>query len=106
MGDAFTGIVHPCKIYNVLRIGSPVLAIGPAESHIVDVLREVNGRGQARVVRHGDVEAVVKHLVEGAETKTPPCPRPDEFKAVPFSKATLLPRAVELMESVRAETKK
>src|SRR3954451_14666343 len=33
MGDPFVGIIHPCKIYNVLAIGSPVLYIGPEESH-------------------------------------------------------------------------
>ena len=27
MGDPFVGIVHPCKIYNILGVGSPVLYI-------------------------------------------------------------------------------
>ncbi|PYI89084.1 MAG: glycosyltransferase WbuB, partial [Verrucomicrobia bacterium] len=29
MGDRFVGIVHPCKIYNILTVGVPVLYIGP-----------------------------------------------------------------------------
>ena len=37
MGDPFVGIVHPCKIYNIMALGIPVLYIGPAESHITDL---------------------------------------------------------------------
>ena len=37
MGDPFVGLIHPCKIYNILRLGTPVLYIGPAESHITDL---------------------------------------------------------------------
>jgi len=29
MGNSFVGLVHPCKIYNILRVGSPLLYIGP-----------------------------------------------------------------------------
>ena len=28
MGEPFVGIVHPCKIYNILAVGAPVLYIG------------------------------------------------------------------------------
>ncbi len=101
MGNAFTGIVHPSKIYNVLMTGLPVLAIGPEESHIVDVLQDSNGNGQARIVRHGDVEAVMKHLIEGAETERPLCPGRKEPRAVQFSKSILLPRMIELIEAMR-----
>ncbi|HET6890938.1 MAG TPA: glycosyltransferase family 4 protein, partial [Pyrinomonadaceae bacterium] len=37
MGDAFPGIVHPSKVYNILAIGSPFLYIGPKESHITEI---------------------------------------------------------------------
>ena len=30
MGDPLVGIVHTCKIYNIMCIGAPVLYIGPA----------------------------------------------------------------------------
>jgi hypothetical protein len=43
MGNAFVGIVHPCKIYNILAIGAPVLYIGPTPSHITDLLPESEG---------------------------------------------------------------
>ena len=100
MGNAFTGIVHPSKIYNMLRIGLPVLAIGPEESHIMDVLRDSNSNGQARIARHGDIDAVIKHLVEATKTDRPPCPSHDEFKAAQFSKSTLLPRMIDMIEAM------
>ncbi len=38
MGAPFVGLVHPCKIYNILRVQAPVLYIGPRPSHITDIL--------------------------------------------------------------------
>jgi glycosyltransferase involved in cell wall biosynthesis len=58
MGDPFVGIIHPCKIYNVLRVGAPVLYIGPASSHITDIFDAMQG-AQFRAARHGDVPEVV-----------------------------------------------
>src|ERR1039458_4707606 len=29
MGNEFVGLVHPCKIYNILAVGAPVIYIGP-----------------------------------------------------------------------------
>ena len=29
MGDEFVGIVHPCKVYNIMSVGAPALYIGP-----------------------------------------------------------------------------
>src|SRR5256714_4692813 len=34
MGDAFSGIVHPSKIYNILKIGAPFLFIGSEASFV------------------------------------------------------------------------
>src|SRR5262245_50060249 len=36
LGDAFRGLIHPSKLYNVLKVGAPVLYIGPAPSHVTD----------------------------------------------------------------------
>ncbi|HWQ90932.1 MAG TPA: glycosyltransferase family 4 protein, partial [Clostridia bacterium] len=38
MGDAMLGLVHPCKIYNILSVGAPILYIGPKPSHVTEVL--------------------------------------------------------------------
>lgn len=98
MGDSFTGIVHPCKIYNILEIGSPVLYVGPPTSHIVDVISKLEDQHLVCSVRHGDSEAVSDYIV--ASTKDLPGRRaPSAIKvASTFSKEALLPRMVELID--------
>jgi len=60
MGDPFVGIVHPCKIYNILALGAPFLYVGPHESHIVDLAIQLGKRANCvAAVRHGHVEAAV-----------------------------------------------
>jgi colanic acid biosynthesis glycosyl transferase WcaI len=64
MGNEFVGMIHPCKVYNVLRLGIPLLYIGPDRSHIADLLPATSvWAGRAR---HGDVESAVTHIVEAA----------------------------------------
>ena len=67
MGEAFRGIVHPCKIYNILAIGSPFLYIGPTESHVADIIFGLPDAQQASSAQHGEVDAVVKSICERAE---------------------------------------
>jgi glycosyltransferase involved in cell wall biosynthesis len=59
MGDPYVGIVHPCKIYNVLAVKKPFLYIGPKESHVMDII----GESDAYVSSHGDVEGVVANIL-------------------------------------------
>lgn len=40
MGNNMTGIVHPCKIYGILSLGRPFVYIGPAQSHVADLIKE------------------------------------------------------------------
>lgn len=65
MGEPFRGIVHPCKIYNILAIGTPFLYIGPAQSHVGDILR-VFPKLPGFQAEHGDTDAVVAHVVHSA----------------------------------------
>jgi len=37
MGDKMLGLVHPCKIYNILMVGAPVVYIGPRSSHVTEI---------------------------------------------------------------------
>ncbi len=37
MGGAMSGIVHPCKVYGVLKVHRPVLAMAPADSHVAEI---------------------------------------------------------------------
>ena len=48
MGEGFVGIVHPCKIYNILSVGAPVLYIGPTPSHVTDIAAESGVNRQTR----------------------------------------------------------
>jgi len=79
MGNPFVGIVHPCKIYNMLNIGAPILYIGPKASHVMEMLeRERCGFGGAQArpsylwAEHGQTELIVKHIHFAREAlKTP-----------------------------------
>ena len=54
MGDAFVGIVHPCKIYNILTLGIPFLFVGPEECHVSDLTLRLNEPAHARLARQAD----------------------------------------------------
>ncbi len=66
MGDPFVGILHPCKIYNVLSLGIPFLYIGPQPSHITEAIPAESRSRFAFFVRHGDVEGVIAHILSAA----------------------------------------
>lgn len=68
MGDAFVGIVHPCKIYNILALGIPFLYIGPPESHVTDLVPGEAIGDWALFARHGAVDAVVDSIIQAART--------------------------------------
>ncbi len=100
MGDAFTGIVHPCKIYNILEIGSPVLYIGPAQSHVVEVLSQLEDQSLVCSVRHGDIDEVANYIISGAE-KTTRRRLPSAITvSFAYSRESLLPKIIELIECV------
>jgi glycosyltransferase involved in cell wall biosynthesis len=91
MGDPFKGIVHPCKVYNVLSIGVPILYVGPAESHITDVVSELKDGDYARVALHGETEKVTAHILAAAAE---PSRNSDEARGLArrFARERLLPR--------------
>ena len=102
MGDAFPGILHPCKVYNILAIGSPFLYIGPHESHITD-LSQTGEQLPNRSARHGDVNTVVKIIVESAATTRGKRTQERSSLAGNFSKEVLLPRMIDVVASVITE---
>jgi len=102
MGDSFAGIVHPCKIYNILAVGAPFLYIGPPESHIADILSQLGTNGMARLAGHGEVEKVAKQMLEGAQAAgvvNRSRSKAENRLAACFSKDASLPRMVEALES-------
>jgi glycosyltransferase involved in cell wall biosynthesis len=64
MGDAFVGIVHPCKIYNIMSVGAPVLYIGPESSHVTDLAVQ---HGKIFLTSHGDVSGVTGRVLLARE---------------------------------------
>ena len=59
MGDAFNGIVHPSKIYNILKLGKPFLFIGPDESFVTRIISAQDDRSMSVGVRHGETVKAV-----------------------------------------------
>jgi hypothetical protein len=98
MGDAFTGIVHPCKIYNILEIGSPVLYVGPNTSHVADVIAKVDDQDLICSVRHGEFDKAADYIVAGSQSATPRRSASANKVAATFSKEALLPRMIELID--------
>jgi glycosyltransferase involved in cell wall biosynthesis len=68
MGEGFPGIVHPCKIYNILATGSPFLYLGPKDSHVADIISILPDQRQASSARQGQVEALTKSICERADS--------------------------------------
>ena len=95
MGDPFVGIVHPCKIYNILRLGIPFLYIGPRESHVED-LRAMAEAGDSISVRQGDVDAVVRSVLAAARAGQRRAPELAEIGAA-FSGQVLMPKMMEAL---------
>lgn len=93
MGERFTGIVHPCKIYNILRIGGPVLYIGPPESHITAIANQFK-TDHIFVARHGDSNSIAEQIRALAKQRTVT----SAFPLSAFSKLQLLPQMVSFVE--------
>ena len=90
MGDKFVGIVHPCKVYNVISIGAPALYIGPSPSHVTDIASLPQGR--FFIAAHGDVDAVTAAILDAMQ--------PHERQPVgSFAKHTLLPQLIDVIEA-------
>jgi glycosyltransferase involved in cell wall biosynthesis len=130
MGDGYQGIIHPCKIYNVLTVGSPFVYIGPLESHVSEIISRLPEHGRAFSAQHGQVDLVAKSILSLAEnslsaagvetvgsdrgssasqTVLSATPRSagsgTPAVAQEFSSRTLLPRFIAQIELLRAQRK-
>jgi hypothetical protein len=89
IGNPFVGVVHPCKIYNILAVGTPTLYIGPQPSHITDIVSQARSE-QFLLAQHGDIDAVANSILKASEGSL-------QFETQPlmdFSKQTLLPQLI------------
>jgi colanic acid biosynthesis glycosyl transferase WcaI len=101
MGDAFAGLVHPCKIYNILAVGKPFLYVGPRESHISDIASRLENNEGARAALHGDVAAVVGHIRDAARRNVDRKDTLTSGLARCYSMRVLLPRMVDVLETAQ-----
>jgi glycosyltransferase involved in cell wall biosynthesis len=95
MGEQFVGIVHPCKVYNIMTIGAPALYIGPQPSHITDIA--VRQQHQFFVTQHGNAASVIDSILKAqAERKEQ---AGHGGVVLSFSKQTVLRQLVNLIEA-------
>jgi colanic acid biosynthesis glycosyl transferase WcaI len=99
MGDPFVGLVHPCKIYNLLRVNAPIFYMGPKPSHVSKILDQLNGRLPSGWSPHGNSGQAVEKILELKQAVSQAARTNFEPLDGRFSKEVLLPRLVSLIES-------
>ena len=99
MGDPFKGLVHPCKVYNIVAVAAPFLYIGPEESHVSDLMQRFTNGLNVRSARHGAVAEVVAHIEAAAAAGPVRTIRSQELESH-FSCHTLLPQIISILEQV------
>ncbi len=91
MGEPYVGIVHTCKVYNILALGIPFLYLGPESSHIADL------RAAAARASHGDSSAVVRMIRDAIAAKVPVPNEKERALALRFAQQALLLRMFEVL---------
>jgi colanic acid biosynthesis glycosyl transferase WcaI len=99
MGEAFRGIVHPSKIYNILATGLPFLYLGPNESHMGDIIARIGNNGVAMHAHKGDVPAVVRQILSSANRVRSDAAPERNILAREFSQSMLQPKLIAEIES-------
>ena len=98
MGNPFVGIVHPCKIYNILLVGAPLLYVGPNPSHITRILSEAGPGLVWGAAVHGEVEAAAQYILRVKEMKSQPSRSGNAQVLEKFSSRELVPRLGAILE--------
>lgn len=101
MGDPFVGIIHPCKVYNIVTLGTPFLYIGPPQSHIEDLIADGRLQHASYRVRHGDLQAAIAGILSAAADPKHEDPALLRTSAR-FSQRLLASQMADLLESVAA----
>jgi glycosyltransferase involved in cell wall biosynthesis len=97
MGNPFVGLVHPCKIYNILTIGAPLIYIGPVPGHVPEILGGLSDKHLKAIVAHGDVDFLVRQIHQfAASGNGRQVPDSDSLK--PFSKEVALAKMIREIE--------
>ena len=64
MGEEFVGIVHPCKVYNIL---SSARRLSTSVQNRVTSLTSLQQQGRFFLTHHGDVDGVVAAILEARQ---------------------------------------
>jgi colanic acid biosynthesis glycosyl transferase WcaI len=104
MGDPFVGMVHPCKIYNILSLGIPVLYIGPDEGHIPDMIPVEAYSRWFRAARHGESERIASQIV-GQVSRPSICEQEEQHIARGFAAGVLIDRMASSIRSLAPRAK-
>jgi glycosyltransferase involved in cell wall biosynthesis len=99
MGDPFVGLVHPCKIYNILSVAAPVLYVGPRPSHLSEILDEISSQYPCAYAVHGDVGCVVQQILRLRQESAATSRQSPISVCSLFGKERLLPKLVNELES-------
>ena len=59
LGNRMKGIIHPCKIYNLIVLKKPILYFGPKKSHISDL---INKYKIGLSFKHTDIDNAIKSI--------------------------------------------
>ncbi len=92
IGDPFVGLVHPCKIYNIIALGTPFLCIGPRENHVADLAARLGDPRAARFAAHGDADAVERAIRESRDLALRPDPMQNAALMADISRSAALAR--------------
>lgn len=103
MGDAFKGILHPSKIYNILAVGSPFLFIGPAECHVSDLIAGTSYTEPAMLANHGESQKVANLIAEFSQRPAQES-RPASCQLEAFDADNVYSRFINVIERLGAES--
>ena len=92
-------MAHPCKIYNILAVGAPVLYIGPHPSHVSEIPFSANGEGRCFSAGHGEVEVVVQQILRARDETQQRSRHSSPPVHSLFSKESVLPKLIAELES-------
>jgi glycosyltransferase involved in cell wall biosynthesis len=97
MGNPFVGIVHPCKIYNILRLGIPCLCIAPAPSHLSKLTETVGNPNLMRIVSHEDIKGIKEAFRDFKRLGKGRCEDPLRKAAEPYTENVLIPKHIDVI---------
>jgi glycosyltransferase involved in cell wall biosynthesis len=103
MGDAMLGLVHPCKIYNILAVSAPVIYIGPQPSHVTEILDRLGDKHPSIRVARGEADLLAGQI-QKLRQKVSGSRRPLSTEVTTaFSKGVLLPELIGVLEDLQGD---